>query len=44
MKCLKIGKAAGPDRIMNEMLMYGVDLGGDDVANDECGVEVSAVH
>ena len=23
MKCLKRGKAAGPDRIMNEMLMYG---------------------
>ena len=24
-KCLKRGKAAGPDGIMNEMLMYGVD-------------------
>ena len=25
MKCLKRGRAVGPDRIMNEMLMYGVD-------------------
>ena len=24
-KCLKRGRAVGPDRIMNEMLMYGVD-------------------
>ena len=24
-KCLKRGKAVGPDGIMNEMLMYGVD-------------------
>ena len=36
MKCLKKGKAEGPDGIMNEMLMYG---GGGDVADDECGDE-----
>ena len=39
MKCLKRGKAAGPDGIMNEMLMYGGGRLVEVMLLDECGDE-----
>ena len=39
LKCLRRGKAPGPDGILNEIVIYSGEVGGSSAAGDEFGAE-----